>query len=317
MRAFILPLAAAALLISCGQDRPARSSGGATPPSAEYNMTAAREIISTSNEPAKRLFGAARAPSSQTPVSWGGYSKGCLAGGERLAETGPTWQAMRLSRNRNYGHPELISFIKRFSAKAAQQPGWAGVYVGDLSQPRGGPMLTGHASHQIGLDADIWMLPPTRLDLTPQERENLSSISMQRSNGAYVNSSWTPQHMEVMKAAASDPAVERIFVFAGAKVQMCKDATGDRSWLHKIRPWYGHHYHFHVRLKCPSGMAGCVSQAPIPAGDGCADAQQWVNDILNPPPPRPRDPDAPAPQPRRELTLADLPQQCAAVLQSQ
>ena len=123
--------------------------------------------------------------------------------------------------------------------------------------------------------------------------------------------------MAVLKAAASDPAVARIFVFAGAKVQMCKDATGDRSWLNKIRPWYGHHLHFHVRLKCPKGSTSCVDQAPPPPGDGCAEAQEWVNNILNPAPPKPADPNAPSPPPKREFVLADLPAQCASVLSSQ
>ena len=216
--------------------------------------------MSTSNEPAKQLFGPVTTPSAQRPESFGGYSKGCLAGAVQLPETGPTWQAMRLSRNRNWGHPALITFVERLSAKAARQPGWAGLYVGDMSQPRGGPMSSGHASHQIGLDVDIWMLPPSRLTLTAAERENLSSISHATApSGAYVNDSWTRAHHEIIKAAASDPAVARIFVFAGAKVQMCKDATGDRRWLRKVRPWWGHHYHFHVRLACPAGDAGPAS----------------------------------------------------------
>jgi len=262
---------------------------------------------------AKEMFGASSVASAQSPAPVGFYSKGCLAGAAQLPETGPTWQAMRLSRNRNWGHPDTIAFIQRLSRQAAQQPGWNGLYVGDISQPRGGPMLTGHASHQIGLDADIWMLPATNLRLSRTERESLSSISMRRANGAYVNESWTREHHEILKAAARDPAVERIFVFPGAKVQMCNDETGDRSWLRKVRPWYGHHYHFHVRLKCPAGARGCVAQDPMPAGDGCADAQDWVNNILNPPPP---DPNAPPPRPRRDLMLADLPDQCRAVLAS-
>jgi len=262
---------------------------------------------------AKEMFGASSVASAQSPAPVGFYSKGCLAGAAQLPETGPTWQAMRLSRNRNWGHPDTIAFIQRLSRQAAQQPGWNGLYVGDISQPRGGPMLTGHASHQIGLDADIWMLPATNLRLSRTERESLSSISMRRANGAYVNESWTREHHEILKAAARDPAVERIFVFPGAKVQMCNDETGDRSWLRKVRPWYGHHYHFHVRLKCPAGVRGCVAQDPMPAGDGCADAQDWVNNILNPPPP---DPDAPPPRPRRDLMLADLPDQCRTVLAS-
>ncbi len=266
------------------------------------------------NAIAKQLFGAMKAGSAQPPAPYGSYAKGCVAGAVQLPETGPTWQAMRLSRNRNWAHPETVAFVQRLSRAAAAQPGWKGLYIGDMSQPRGGPMLTGHRSHQIGLDADIWMLPPARLNLSAAERENISSISMRRANGAYVNDKWTPQHMAVLKAAASDPAVARIFVFAGAKVQMCKDATGDRSWLNKIRPWYGHHYHFHVRLLCPKGASGCVNQAPPPPGDGCAEAETWVRNILNPPPP---DPDAPPPKPRREYVLADLPSQCASVLSSQ
>ena len=174
-------------------------------------------------------------------------------------------------------------------------------------------MTSGHASHQIGLDADIWLRPATDLSLSRSARENISSISMRRNAGAFVNDNWTPQHMELVKAAASDPRVARIFLFPGAKVQMCKEATGDRSWLRKVRPWYGHHYHFHVRLACPRGMSGCVNQDPPPPGDGCAEAQQWVNNILNPPPP---DPNAPAPKPRRQLKMADLPAQCLSVLQS-
>lgn len=262
---------------------------------------------------AKQMFGARARGSRQAPAPYGGYSKGCLAGGAQLPETGPTWQAMRLSRNRNWGHPEMIDYIRKLSAKAARQPGWTGIYVGDISQPRGGPMLSGHRSHQIGLDADIWMLPADRLNLSRSERETLSSISMRRAKGAFTNSKWTRAHHEIIKAAAQDPRTARIFVFPGAKVRMCNDENGDRAWLNKIRPWYGHHYHFHVRLKCPSGALGCVDQSPPPPGDGCADAQRWVNNILNPPPP---DPDAPKPKPRRELTMANLPNQCVSVLQS-
>lgn len=300
----VMILFCAALLTACGDD------------------SGERETVSTRNlaipaamegKLAKQLFGGKSFASQQASAAYGSYSKGCLAGGVELAETGPTWQAMRLSRNRNWGHPELIDFLQELSRKAAQQPGWEGIYIGDLSQPRGGPMLSGHRSHQSGLDADIWMLPPKRLNLSEAERESLSSISLRRASGAYTNGNWTRQHMEVMKAAAKDPRVARIFVFPGAKAKMCDAETGDRSWLRKIRPWWGHHYHFHVRLNCPKGLRGCENQSPPPPGDGCQDAQSWVNNILNPPPP---DPNAPKPKPRREYTLADLPNQCVGVLQS-
>jgi len=298
-------------LASCGETSPKQKSTTAVAP---------KTVVSSQNLPAamkgvqaKQLFGAKSNGSRQAAQPFGSYSKGCMAGAQQLSETGPTWQAMRLSRNRNWGHPHTIDFIQKLSAFAAKQPGWEGLYVGDISQPRGGPMLSGHRSHQSGLDVDIWMLPPKRLNLSRSERENLSSISLRRSKGAYTNDNYTRQHHEIMKAAAKDPRTERIFVFPGAKVRMCKEEKGDRSWLSKVRPWWGHHYHFHVRLKCPKGAKGCENQSPPPAGDGCADAQQWVNDILNPPPPNPN---APKPKPRRELTMHDLPGQCVSVLQS-
>ncbi len=261
---------------------------------------------------AKELFGRVPANSSQRPEAVGGYARGCQAGAVQLPETGPTWQAMRLSRNRNWSQPITVDYVKDLSRFAATLPGWKGLYVGDMSQPRGGPMLTGHASHQSGLDIDIWMLPPDRLNLTVQEREDLSSISMRRAAGAFTNDRWSPQHEALLKAAASDPRVARIFVFPGAKVAMCNNATGDRSWLNKIRPWWGHHYHFHVRLKCPAGDNNCTDQAPPPAGDGCADADRWVRDILNPPPPNPN----PRP-PRGPVTMAQLPNQCSNILTSE
>src|SRR6056300_2102371 len=136
-----------------------------------------RELVARlSTKEAKHLFGAFERGSEQRPAPYGSYAKGCVAGAEQLAETGPTWQAMRLSRNRNWGHPIAIDFIHDLSAKAERESGWNGLYIGDISQPRGGPMLSGHASHQIGLDADIWLRPKTDRVLTRAEREEISSI---------------------------------------------------------------------------------------------------------------------------------------------
>lgn len=260
---------------------------------------------------AKTLFGAKSTPSSQSPAPFGTYNKGCLAGAQRLPESGPTWQAMRLSRNRNWAHPEAIRFIKRLS-QAATVAGWKGLYIGDISQPRGGPMLTGHASHQMGLDMDIWMLPPLRLDLTVGEREAISSINVRGADRRSVNANWTFAHHRVLRAAARDPSVARIFVTAPVKLQMCKDETGNRAYLRKIRPWWGHNTHFHVRMNCPRGAAGCREQNPPDPGDGCKQALWWVTDALKPAKP---DPNAVKPPPKKPVTLADLPSQCALVLQ--
>ena len=268
--------------------------------------------VTVANREARELFGAIETANASLPEAFGGYADGCVAGARQLPETGPTWQAMRLSRNRNWGHPVLIDYVQDLSAEVARLTDWRGLYVGDMSQPRGGPMLTGHRSHQSGLDVDIWMRPATDLDLGRRTREVLSSISTRRERGAFVNADWSEDHWQVLRAAASDPRVARIFVFPGAKVWMCENETGDRSYLRNIRPWWGHHYHFHVRLSCPEGSPDCVNQDPPPPGDGCDEARQWVANILDPPPP---DPAAPPPAPRRELTMADLPAQCSALIE--
>lgn len=275
---------------------------------------------------ANRLFGSKNAPSQQAPMPVGTYARGCAAGLVELAETGPSWQAMRLSRGRNFGQPVMIDYIVALS-RAAQQIGWAGIYVGDISQPRGGPMTSGHASHQIGLDADIWMLPPPSLSLSRGERENISSIPVRSADQRSVTGNWTKRHHALLRAAASDARVDRIFVAAAVKLKMCKTATRkDKAWLQKIRPVAGHDTHFHVRLKCPKGARLCQTQTPTVAdlskgGDGCDETlAYWVSEAyLNPPKAaKPAKPSTPQKRERtpREFTMADLPKQCAGVLQS-
>ena len=167
--------------------------------------------------PAKELFGREREPVPLAARAIGYYSAGCLAGAKALPINGPTWQVMRLSRNRNWGHPKLIAFLERL-AKKAKKVGWNGLMVGDMSQPRGGPMLTGHASHQVGLDADIWLTPMPDRTLSTQEREFMSATEVVRADRLDVDPKvWTHEHTEVIRTAAEDPDVERIFVNAAIK----------------------------------------------------------------------------------------------------
>ncbi|WP_426035064.1 penicillin-insensitive murein endopeptidase [Cypionkella sp. TWP1-2-1b2] len=272
---------------------------------------------------ANKLFGAVDQPSQQDAMPIGSYARGCAAGLVELPETGPTWQAMRLSRHRNFGHPVLIQYLEDLS-QTATQIGWRGLYIGDMGQPRGGPMTSGHASHQIGLDADIWMLPPKSLNLSRKDRENISSIPVRSADQKSVTANWTPRHAALLKAAASDPRIDRIFVAAAVKIEMCKTAKrSDKKWLQKIRPIAGHDTHFHVRLKCPKGATLCETQSPTVSelsngGDGCDDTLAWwVSDAyLNPKPVKNPGPPPPRKKGPREFTMADLPRQCADVLSS-
>jgi penicillin-insensitive murein DD-endopeptidase len=260
--------------------------------------------------PAKELFARKPAPAPLQARTIGFYSKGCLAGGTALPINGPTWQVMRLSRNRNWGHPNLIAFLERLAAQAPKT-GWRGLLVGDLSQPRGGPMLTGHASHQVGLDADIWLTPMPNRELTRQEREDMSATMIVAEDRRDVDPQvWTPAHTAVIRAAAKDPQVARIFVNAAIKKALCREAGNDRHWLGKVQPWWGHDYHFHVRINCPSDSPDCTPQPPRAADDGCgAELDHWFTEAILHPKPSP----FPA-KPKPPLKMADLPDACRQVL---
>ena len=260
--------------------------------------------------PAKELFGRKVTPAPLAARSIGTYNRGCLAGATALPVNGKTWQVMRLSRDRNWGHPDLIRFLERLADKVPKVAGWAGLLVGDIAQPRGGPMLGGHASHQIGLDADVWLTPMPKRELTRTEREEMMATMVVASDRKDVDPHvWTHGHTEVIKAAAEDPAVERIFVNAAIKKALCREAGSDRAWLHKVRPWWGHDYHFHVRMRCPADNPGCHGQPPPGETEGCgSELNWWFSDgVLHPKP-------APPSPPRRGPLMKELPAECRQVL---
>jgi penicillin-insensitive murein endopeptidase len=262
--------------------------------------------------PAKDLFGRKLTPANLQARAIGFYTRGCLAGGMALPVNGKNWQVMRLSRNRNWGHPDLVAFLERLAEKAPKV-GWNGLLVGDLAQARGGPMLTGHASHQVGLDADIWLTPMPNRELTRLEREEMSATNVVREDKLDVDPKvWTPGHVGIIKAAAEDPLVERILVNAAIKKALCRDAKGDRSWLHKVRPWYWHNYHFHIRIGCPKDSPTCKPQPATPESEGCgAELAYWFQPkILRPEEPK-------ADRPRKHMTMSDLPAECRQVLIAQ
>lgn len=262
----------------------------------------------TAQTAAKDLFGGATAPAPLAARAIGSYARGCLAGAAPLPVDGPAWQVMRLSRNRNWGHPVLIDLIEKL-AVGARSEGWNGLLVGDLAQPRGGPMTSGHASHQIGLDADIWLTPMPNRRLSGAERESISATSMLKGETRVVDPNiWTPAHAALIRRAAKMPETARIFVHPAIKKALCDFAGNDRGWLRTVRPWWGHYYHFHIRIACPAGSTGCSNQDPPPAGDGCGEELDWwLSDEPWKPSPTP-------PAPKKPLTMADLPQECRLVV---
>jgi len=249
-------------------------------------------------------FAATRSPSSGPARSIGGYAAGCVAGAKALAPEGPGYQVIRLSRNRNWGHPILVDTLRDLGARAAAAR-LGTLLVGDIGQPRGGPLPSGHASHTIGLDADIWL----RLDLPPMDRaarERLSEIVYVDYDRARVRPEWSDKQANLVRLAAVDPRVERIFIHPTIKRALCEADWPDRSWLRKVRPWWGHDGHMHVRLGCPAGSPTCERQKPIPEGDGCDDLSGWIAEADRPV----------VEQPPNERRRVKLPAECRAVLET-
>jgi penicillin-insensitive murein endopeptidase len=276
------------------------------PPAPQQPEVADKELI-----PAKKLFSSVPLPTLGKAMSIGYYPRGCLQGGVELPVTGPTWQVMRLSRNRNWGHPSLVRFLERFAPAAAKATGWKGILIGDMAQPRGGPLPFGHLSHQIGLDVDIWFMPAPNHVLSKEEREKTSASNLVSDDWKHLNpKTWTPQHVAFIKTAAEQPNVERVFVNAAIKQELCR-VDAKAPWMAKVRPWYGHHDHIHVRLACPADSPTCRKQPEVSGDDGCAPGalKFWFSDkVLHPPKPT-----TPA-KPRKPLMLADLPPACKNVI---
>ncbi|CAM3083490.1 penicillin-insensitive murein endopeptidase [Vibrio mytili] len=248
-------------------------------------------------------------PTKNLSSSIGSYANGCLDGASSLPTEGIGYQVLRSRANRYYGHPHTIKFVQDLAREAHQKLN-KNLLIGDLSLPRGGRFSSGHNSHQTGLDIDIWFrLTDTPLSYNELQLPKPVSVVDLKAYSIRKNR-WEKRHFELIRLAAQSRDVARIFVHPVIKEQLCvQEVNADRRWLRKVRPWWGHHYHFHVRLSCPSSSLNCIAQNPPPAGDGCgAELASWKPKVT--------------PQPQTELkTVAvrkkkqkDMPNQCLALI---
>jgi penicillin-insensitive murein endopeptidase len=251
---------------------------------------------------ARSEWAAVREPSPGVPRVIGGTGLGCIGGAVALPREGPGFQAVRLSRNRNWGHPVTIAAVETL-ARQARGAGFPDLWIGDLGQPRGGPMPFGHASHQVGLDADVW------LDLGPKPlvpgspRETIRETSLVLPDESDVDPArFTARHATLIRMAAELPGIDRVLVNHGIKRGLCR-MHGGAAWLRYVRPWRGHDSHMHIRMRCPLDQPDCRGIPPPPLGDGCdASLAWWLSDAAR------------APGPREAGLAPVMPGACRAVL---
>ncbi len=253
-------------------------------------------------------------PSASRPAPIGCYAKGCIAGAVPLPVNGPSWQVMRLSRNRNWGHPDLVAYSK--------------------SSPRDAPRMTAgrpprrrHVAAARRPDADRPCQPPDRarcrhlvpadarphavgrgarddqLDLADQ-RQRLERRSGIWTDGFMPPSRSAPRPTRRSRASSSTPAI---------KQELCDDgrhrprlAAQDPALVGPRRPF-----------PCP---------AVLPAGpgrlrrSGRAAARRWLRRGTRlwsePPPPPPKEPTVQPIKPPPPMIMADLPAACSVVLKA-
>jgi penicillin-insensitive murein endopeptidase len=221
---------------------------------------------------------------------------GCIAGAVSLPLEGTGFQTIHLERSAFWGAPQTIANLEQFG-REAKDAGLPTLLIEDISRARGGPLPGGHVSHQIGLDADVGLDMRPRPPLTAAQRNSVELASLVRPDGRGTDAGvWSPRVTMLLRMAAGLPDVDRILVNPAIKQQLCREVAADRSWLHLIRPWYGHAAHMHIRFRCPVGQPECVQAAPPPPGDGCDATLQWWFDQLDAPV-RPAIPYKPPPAP--------------------
>ena len=197
--------------------------------------------------------------------------------------------------------------------EARAEDGWNGLLVGDLSQPRGGPMTSGHASHQVGLDADIWLTQMPDHKLTTEERETMSAASVIKSRFE-VN----PQGVDRGRC----PADQARRLLSRSRTHL--RASADQEGPVRLGPRQGRLagqgagllgplYHFHIRISCPRGSSHCKPQAPprprtapaaVPSSPTGSPTSRGGR-----PSPSSRSREAQA-----AITMAQMPSACSAVL---
>ncbi len=252
-----------------------------------------------------------KTPTSGPARIHGGYSAGCISGAAQLPVIGSGFQVVHSSKNRYYAHSNLTYYIQDLGYRMKKSNGLS-IAIEDLSFPRGGPFFTGHSSHQIGLDADI-SLQLISGKLNSSQSESWLSPSYVQGR-KHLKSNWTAAQADLTALAANSPYVNRIFVSPAIKKYFC-DTTPSAPWLYKLRAWWGHDDHLHVRLSCPKDSPNCESQPALNSKDnGCggdlawwysaeADAE-WAEMIK---PPAPGTPVKPKPYPT-------LPAKCEALV---
>ena len=224
--------------------------------------------------------------------------RGCIAGAVPLPADGPGWQVMRPSRNRAWGHPTSSTSSSAWprgqsltAGRASWSATWASRAAADAHRPRLAP---DRARRRRLAHADARPHAHARRARGTCLRPSPCRTGVWRSTRRFGRGQaalWSV--VRRCSPRSSRPSSTR------PSRGRCRGSGRDRGWLAKVRPWYGHDDHMHVRLRCPADEPLCRDQDPPPRGETAA-APSWPGGSARSPTRRPR-------RPGQAVTLVDLP----------
>jgi penicillin-insensitive murein endopeptidase len=200
----------------------------------------------------------------------GFYSNGRLHAASSLAMDGPGYMHFNVERNRHYGTAGLITLLESAAAEIREKrPEGERLQIGDIAAEHGG-VVSGHVSHQNGLDADLIYFRLDHLEAWA------SGDHFVTPKGTLSDNFDTERNFELIHILVASGRVNRIFMDPVIKKGFCSYAAAHgginsaADTLRRMSPYPNHQDHMHVRLTCPPTSPQCQAQTPeVPAGDGC------------------------------------------------
>lgn len=203
----------------------------------------------------------------------GFYSNGSLMNPNELPLEGFGFVKLFRPRNRGFGTFDLITLLQETSAQLQLlHPSRDRVQVGDASQEIGG-RISGHVSHQNGLDVDVAFLRVDQTEQDPERTDGFRESFVQK--GRLTVNFDLRRNWDYAKILVGTGRVQRLFVGDVIKKEMCKyvrsigELDSNYETMKRIRVTSGHTDHYHIRMTCPQNSPGCRSQEEVPASDGC------------------------------------------------
>jgi penicillin-insensitive murein endopeptidase len=217
-----------------------------------------------------------------TSEAIGSYSNGSLSNADALPLKGPGFLKLFVPRKRNFSTIELNTLLKDAAKELARlYPEGERLQIGDQSAKKGGA-ISGHASHQNGLDVDIAYLRKNHREQSPNATAGFDEEFVLK--GSVSKNFDLERNWAALKLFSRLGELNRVFMDVEIKRALCKYAEShgelkaEAETLRALRPWPNHANHMHVRIHCPRGNSRCLAQEAPPPGPGCSASELFSSD---------------------------------------